>query len=172
METLLAAVQGFAELSSAVVKEIEVRRDGEWGQRLLKDRAAVGQVMDGLMDRSVKEFTATLPMQKGTADFRRPANAERRALVLDYSRLVAGTRNAAAAACFGAKQKRAAEELSNHLRLYIDDAVREIRASSGETRATIELQLQYCAELAAILFSAEDADLIRRRARAAQAAAA
>lgn len=171
VETLLAAVQGFAELSSAVVKEIEMRRDGEWGQRLLKDRAAVGQVMDGLMDRSIKEFAAVLPMQKGTADFSRPANAERRALALDYSRLVAGTRDSAAAACFAAKQKRAAEELCNHLRRYIDDAVREIRASGGEKRATIESQLQYCAELAAILFSEEDADLIRRRARAAQAAA-
>ncbi len=51
-EKLQAQVQAFAELSSAVVKEIEVRRDGEWGQRLLKDRAAVGNVMDGIMDKA------------------------------------------------------------------------------------------------------------------------
>jgi hypothetical protein len=36
----------------------------------------------------------------------------------------------------------------------------------------VESQLQYCADLAAILFSTEEAELIRRRARAAQSAAA
>ncbi len=171
-ETLLAEVQNFAELSSAVVKEIEVRRNGEWGQRLLKDRAAIGEVMDGFMERAVKEFAAALPMQKGSADFSRPTLAERRANALNYARLVAGTRNFAAAASFAAKQRTAAEEMSNHLRRYIEDAVREIRLCNGDKRAAIELQLQYCADLAAILFSAEEAELIRRRARAAQAAAA
>jgi hypothetical protein len=30
-------------LSSGIVKEVEMRRDGRWGQRLLKDRAAVAE---------------------------------------------------------------------------------------------------------------------------------
>ncbi len=171
-EALLGEVQNFSELSSAVVKEIEVRRNGEWGQRLLKDRAAVGEVMDGFMDRAVKEFAAALPMQKGTADFTRPTHAEKRDTALNYARLVAGTRNFAAAASFAARQRTAAEEMTNHLRRYIEDAVREIRLCSGDKRAAIESQLQYCADLAAILFSPEEAELIRRRARAAQAAAA
>lgn len=88
-DMLVTQVGGFSDLSSAVVKEIEVRRDGEWGQRLLKDRAAIGDVMDGFMDRVVKEFTAALPMQKGSGDFSRPANAEKRALALNYAKLVA-----------------------------------------------------------------------------------
>ncbi|MEP6829960.1 MAG: hypothetical protein ABI963_06450 [Rhizomicrobium sp.] len=171
-EMLVTQVGGFAELSSAVVKEIEVRRDGEWGQRLLKDRAAIGDVMDGFMDRVVKEFTAALPMQKGSGDFSRPANAERRALALNYAKLVAGTRHFAAAGSFAAKQRTALEEISNHLRRYVEDAIREMRGSGGEKRATIESQLQYGADVAAILVSTEEAELIRRRARAAQATAA
>jgi hypothetical protein len=169
---LVAQVGGFAELSSAVVKEIEVRRDGEWGQRLLKDRAAIGAVMDVFMERAVKEFTAALPMHKGTGDFSRPTLAEKRELALRYTQLVAGTRIFAAAGSFAAKQRTALEDSSNHLRRYVEDAIRELRSASGEKRSTIESQLQYCAELAAFLFSTEEADLIRRRVRAAQAAAA
>jgi hypothetical protein len=171
-EALLAQVTGFAELSSAVVKEIEVRRDGEWGQRLLKDRAAISDVMESFMDRAAKEFAAALPMQKGSGDFARASGAEKRAMGLNYARLVAGTRNSAAAASFAAKQKTAFEDISNHLRRYIEDAIHKLRGCEGECRATVESQLQYCADLAAILFSAEEAELIRRRARAAQSAAA
>jgi hypothetical protein len=170
--TLLTQVGGFSDLSSAVVKEIEVRRDGEWGQRLLKDRAAIGAVMDGFMDRAAKEFTAALPMHKGTGDFSRPTIAEKRAMGLKYAMLVAGSRHFAAAGSFAAKQRTALEELSNHLRRYVEDAVRELKGCGSEKRAIIESQLQYCAELAAILFSTDEADLIRRRVRAAQSAAA
>jgi hypothetical protein len=171
-DMLVAQVSGFAELSSAVVKEIEVRRDGEWGQRLLKDRAAIGEVMDGFMDRAAKELNAALPMQKGSGDFSRPTNAEKRALALNYAKLVAGTRHFAAAGSFAAKQRAALEEISNHLRHYVDDAIRGLRSSSGEKRAVIESQLQYGADVAAILVSTEEAELIRRRVRAAQSAAA
>jgi hypothetical protein len=38
---LVEHVAGFAQLSNGIVKEIEMRRDGRWGQRLMKDRAAV-----------------------------------------------------------------------------------------------------------------------------------
>ena len=169
---LVAQVGGFAELSSAVVKEIEVRRDGEWGQRLLKDRAAIGAVMDAFMERAVKEFTAALPMHKGTGDFSRTTLAEKRELALRYTQLVAGTRIFAAAGSFAAKQRTALEDSSNHLRRYVEDAIRELRSASGDKRATIESQLRYCAELAALLFSTEEAELIRRRVRAAQSAAA
>ncbi|MBN9553554.1 MAG: hypothetical protein J0H61_02590 [Alphaproteobacteria bacterium] len=169
---LVAQVGSFAELSSAVVKEIEVRRDGEWGQRLLKDRAAIGAVMDGFMERAGKEVIAALPMQKGTGDFARPTLAEKRELALRYTQLVAGTRIFAAAGSFAAKQRTALEDCSNHLRRYVENAIRELRSAGGDKRATIESQLQFCADLAALLFSPEEAELIRRRVRAAQSAAA
>ena len=171
-DMLVTQVGGFAELSSAVVKEIEVRRNGEWGQRLLKDRAAIGEVMDGFMDRVAKEFNAALPMHKGSGEFARPANSEKRALALNYAKLVAGTRHFAAAGSFAAKHRTALEEITNHLRRYVEDGIRELKSSSGEKRATIESQLDYGADVAAVLVSAEEGELIRRRLRAAQAAAA
>jgi len=171
-ETLVAQVANFSELSSSVVKEIEVRRNGQWGQRLLKDRAAVGNVMDSFMDRAVKEIIAALPMQKGSSDFNRPVAAEKRASGLNYARLVGGSRHFAAAASFAAKHNTASEEIANHLRRYIDDAVHELRGGDSERRRTAEFQLTYCADLAGFLFSPEEAELVRRRVRAAQSAAA
>ena len=171
-DALIEQVIAFSDLSSALVKEVEMRRDGEWGQRLLKDRAAIGAVMDGFMERAVRELAQALPMHKGSADFSRPTATDKRASTLNYIKLVAGTRHFAAAGSFAAKQSMALEETGNHLRRYVENAVRDMRGSNGEKRAIVESQLRYCAELAASLFSGEEAELIRRRMKAAQATAA
>ena len=172
-DTLLLHAKQFAELSAAIVKEIEVRRDGEWGQRLLKDRANVGEAMEKFMERGVKELAAALPVQRGTgksADFSKPVDAEKRDVAMRYVRLVVGSRNFAAAASFGAKQKECFEELRTALRRYNDDVVRELRAPAN--RGVVEIQFQYATGLTALLFSEEEAELMRRRGRAAQAASA
>ena len=175
-DKLLEQVSGFAELSSAIVKEIEVRRDGEWGQRLLKDRSAIGGVMDGLMDRAPKELAAALPLQKGTgpkqADFSRAPDPERQAVALRYARLVTGSRNFAAAASFAAKQKDAFEEMCAYLRHHNEDLVKELRGGASAKKSVAEAQFEFCVALTALLFSTEEAELLRRRARAAQSAAA
>jgi hypothetical protein len=171
-DRLLEQVRQFSELSAAVTKEIEVRRDGDWGQRLIKDRVAVGGVMEGFMDRAHKEVAAALPMQRGagkSADFSRPIDAEKREMAMRYVRLVVGSRNFAAAASFAAKQKDAAEELCFYLRRYNEDVVKEMRG--GPNRANAEAQFQFATELTALLFSEEEAELMRRRGKAAQAAA-
>ncbi|HEY5084472.1 MAG TPA: hypothetical protein VII48_08130, partial [Rhizomicrobium sp.] len=123
-DTLLAQVEGFSELSSSVVKEMEMRRDGEWGQRLLRDRSAVGNVMDAFMERAVKEISQALPIQKGATDVTKHIAPEKRASALNYARLVGGARKFAAAASFAAKHKAVSEEISHHLRRYVEDAVR------------------------------------------------
>jgi hypothetical protein len=177
---LLSDVKSFAELSGAVVKEIEVRRDGKWGQRLLKDRAAVGGVMDGFMDRAEKELSAALPMQKSGSftggpkapDFSRAVDPEKHERGLRYIKLVVGCRSFAAAGSFGAKQKDATEECMGYLRRYNEDMVKELRTAQGERRAIVEQQFALATELTALLFSEEEADLLRRRGRAALSAAA
>jgi hypothetical protein len=170
-DALLEIVRHFGELSAAVVKEIEVRRDGEWGQRLLKDRAQVGGVMDGFMERAPREVAAALPIQRGTgksADFSRAIDAEKRDLAMRYVRLVVGSRNFAEKASFAAKQKNAYEELCAYLRRYNEDVVVAMR---GPANPIVETQFQFATELTALLFSAEEAELMRRRGKAAQAAA-
>ena len=64
--------------------------------------------MDDFMDRAPRKSAAALPMQKGTgADFSQAhQRTKKRDMALRYARLVAGSRNFAAAASFAAKQKR------------------------------------------------------------------
>jgi hypothetical protein len=109
---------------------------------------------------------SVLPIQKGVADVVKQIAPDKRASALTYARLVGGAWNFAAAASFAAKHKAAFEEISHHLRRYVEDAVRELKGE-GERRVAAEFQLNYCAELASVLFSPEEAELIRRRVRAA-----
>ncbi|MBA2589189.1 MAG: hypothetical protein H0U98_11280 [Alphaproteobacteria bacterium] len=170
-EKLMEEVKTFADLSSHIVKEIELKRDGEWGKRLMIERVEIGNIMAGFMDRAPREIGAALPMAKGTgADFSKPCGAEKREMAVRYARLVAGSRNFAAAASFAAKQKTIYEDLCTVLRRYNEDLVKALKADPQHPVANAQLAL--CAELSGILFSDEEAELLRRRARAAQSAAA
>ena len=96
-------------------------------------------------------------------------DAEKPEMAPRYDRLVMGSRHFAAGACFAAKQKDAYEELCAWLRSYNEDLVREMRAPDNQS--VVETQLKFAVDLTAVLFSEEDAELLRRRGRAALAAA-
>ena len=49
------------------MKEVELRRDGKWGQRLMGDRAAVAEIMDLLMQKAPREILAAIPTVKSGA---------------------------------------------------------------------------------------------------------
>src|SRR6185437_9603108 len=57
-DMLLGHLAQFVELSSNITREIDMRRDGKWGKRLLADRAAVAETMDRLMEHAPKEVAA------------------------------------------------------------------------------------------------------------------
>jgi hypothetical protein len=165
----------FTTLSSGIVKGIDMRRDGKWGQRLLKDRAALAEVMDGFMERAAKELANALPMQKGgfvsgskVPDFSRPVDADRIERAQRYARLVAGCKPLAVAASFGASAKQAEEDMRNLLRTYNEDVVRELRnAAAPARREIVESQFALVCGLTATLFGDEEAELLRRRGKAA-----
>jgi hypothetical protein len=172
-EILLEEVRVFAGLSSHIVKEIEIKRGGEWGKRLMDERAEIGRVMETFMDRAPREFGAALPMQKATgADFSKPVSTEKREMALRYARLVAGSRDFGAAASFAAKQKAIFEELCTMLQRYNEGLVTALKAANPERAENVQTQLELCAQLTVILFGKQDAELLHRRARAAQSAAA
>ncbi|HEY1961918.1 MAG TPA: hypothetical protein VGG69_05840 [Rhizomicrobium sp.] len=171
-DALLASVARFTTLSSGVVKEVELRRDGVWGQRLIKDRAAVAEVMDGFMERAPKEVLTALPMQNmgsngpKTPDFSHPADAEKCDRAISYARLLAGCRPFASAASFAASLKRADDEIGMTLRSYNEEVVRELHGASDEKRLNAEQFAAVATELTALLFSAEEGEFLRRRGRA------
>jgi len=171
-DVLMEEVKTFADLSSHIVKEIELKRDGEWGKRLLAERVQIGKVMEGFMDRAPKEFNAALPMAKGTgADFSKHPGVEKHEMAKRYARLVTGSRNFAAAASFAAKQKTTYEDLCTTLKRYNEDVIRGLKSDPARAEI-VNAQFELCADLTAILFSEEEAAMLRRRGKAAQAAAA
>lgn len=167
----------FAELSSGLVKEVGVRRDGKWGQRLLNDRSTIAEVMEDFMERGVKEILGALAMQKGSfgrgarvPDVNKPVDPDKAARALNYARLMVGCRASAASGSFAAAQKDAVDKVSAELKLYNEEIVRELRAAQGDRRRNVEQHFEVAAEITAVLFSGEEGDLLRRRAKAALAA--
>ena len=170
-DQLLDDARTFADLSSHIVKEIELKREGEWGKKLLAERVMIGKVMEGFMDRAPKEVIAALPTSKGTGgDFNKHPGSEKHEMALRYARLVAGSRSFAAAASFAAKQKATYDDLCTALKRYNEDVIKALKDDPQNPVANAQFQL--CAELTAILFSDEEAELLRRRGRAALSAAA
>ncbi|HEX4635392.1 MAG TPA: hypothetical protein VH189_04370 [Rhizomicrobium sp.] len=170
-DRLLDEAKSFADLSSHIVKEIELKREGEWGKRLLAERVQIGKVMESFMDRAPKEFAAALPTSKGKgADFSRHPGAEKHDMALRYARLVAGSRPFAAAASFAAKQMAAYDEIATLLKRYNEDVVKALK--TDPQNSVVNAQFLLCAELTATMFSDQEAELLRRRGRAALSAAA
>jgi len=173
-DALAGEVAAFAELSMGIVKGVEMRRDGKWGQRLMKARAAVAEAMEGYMERAPREILAALPTRRAgfkggprVPDIAETLDPERSARALSYARLIAGCRPFAVAASFASALKDASGELVAALGLYNDEILRELRAAEGEKRAHVAAYLNFAADLTALLMSKEEGELLRRRGRAA-----
>ena len=176
-DRLIDDISHFTSLSSGIVKSIDMRRDGKWGQRLMKDRAALAEVMDAFMERAPKELAQALPLQRSglggpkIPDFTRLPEPEKVERALRYARLVAGCKPFAVAGSFGASVKKADDEMGHLLRGYNEDMIRELRTPDGARRALVETQFETVVTLTRALFSVEEAEFLRRRGRAALAAA-
>lgn len=179
VEVLLRNLLRFTELSSAVVKEVEIRRDGRWGQNLLKDRSLVGTTMDAMMQKAPKEILGALPMHKSGSYGggprvpnieHMPDQEDKTERAIRYAKLVIGCRHLASRASFGATHKDAIDEIERELRVYNEDIVKLMRDPDEAKRTKAEPYFKAAVELTAILFSEEEADFLRRRARASLAA--
>jgi hypothetical protein len=168
-QMLVEQVRSFTDLSCSITREVEIKRSGEWGKRLLADRVEIGEVMDQFMDRAPREVQTSLPLLRApgprTADFSHPVPPEKHAMALRYAQLIAGCRDIAANSSFGAKHKVAQAEIETEVRRYIEDVLRALRAPDNAEMDVIATQFALCVQLVAILFSKEEAELLRRRGR-------
>ena len=167
-DALIENVASFAELSSAIVKELELRRDGRWGQSLLKDRAEIGEVLGAFMERAPKEISNAFLTKRAT----RPVDPEKIERALRYATLVAGCRPFAAAASFAASMKDAQDEIIGHLRNVNDDMLWELRNADAQRQPIVQDQFALATELTSILCGEEEAEVLRRRGRSSRPAAA
>lgn len=175
-EPLITHLTSFTEISSAIVKEVEILRSSRWGQRLLKDRAAVGEVMDSLMEKAPKEIAGGLPTHKAgysggprVPDFNHPVDQDRVDRALRYATVLHRTKHLAVPGSFGAKHQDAIDECRLYIRSYTEDLLKEMRIAEGPRRANIERQFQLTLELTQLLFDSSEAEFLRRRGKAAGA---
>jgi hypothetical protein len=172
-DTVLASLAGFTELSSGMVKELGIRRDGKWGQRLAKDRAAVAQIMENLLQRARKEILAALPSHKGfgfgrkhrNLDLSRPTNPDRVARSMRYAQLVAHSRPFAVAGAFSARLMKVTDETTLALRTYAEDILSGLRATTPEARQNASEHLAVMLSLCELILGEGETDFLRRRAR-------
>ncbi|HTW34618.1 MAG TPA: hypothetical protein VMD53_08365 [Rhizomicrobium sp.] len=180
VDGLVAHIQAFAMLSSGLVKEVEMRRAGKWGQRLLKDRAALAEVMDAYMERAPREVLAALPTVKSGSfagsprvpDLRHAPDVEKKERALRYAQLISGCKDFAAQGSFGSSLAGAQEEVALVLQTYCDEMLRELKSATGERREIAEQFFTLAADLTGLLLSPEEGEFLRRRGRAALAQAA
>jgi hypothetical protein len=179
-DQLTGHIANFTALSSGMVKTIDMRRDGKWGQRLLKDRTDVAEVMDSYMERAEKEVAAALPTIRSggygggprVPDVANAPDPEKSDRALGYVRLITGCRLIAPAASFGASNKDAEDAVALHLKAYVEDLLKELRAAEGDRRTHAEQFFHLTVEMTALLYGQNEAELLRRRGRAAMPIAA
>ena len=172
-EAVLHDLASFTELSSGIVKELGLRRDGKWGQSLAKDRGAVARVLEGLLEKAPKEIQGALPLAKmGGAgktlwplDLSRAYDPVRNANAMRYAHLMVHSRPFAVAAAFSAKLNEAFDETASMLRTYGEDILRDLRAATGETRTNIDAHFEPMLALCALVLGEQETAMLRRRAR-------
>ena len=178
-ELVVTTLANFSELSSGIVKELGIRRDGKWGQRLSKNRATVSQAVENLIERAPKEILAALPTArvgsfgKGPKplDFSRKPDPDRVAKATRYASLMAHSRPFAVAAAFSAKLKEAMDETAEELRTYGEDILREFRAGPSDTRGHMDEHWDVVLALCTLVLGEQETELLRRRSKVPTAAA-
>jgi hypothetical protein len=176
VDVLIGHLSSFTNISSAIVKEVEILRQGRWGQRLLKDRAAVGGLMDTFMERAPKEIAGGLPTHKAgysggprVPDLSRAVDPDRADRALRYAKVLAATKLLAVPGSFGAKHQDAMDEAGLYVRSYAEDLLKELRTAEGARRDPAERQFRLVLELTGLLFDDSEAEFLRRRGKAAGA---
>ncbi|NIK87617.1 hypothetical protein FHS83_000935 [Rhizomicrobium palustre] len=176
IDVLIANLASFTTNSTAIVKELEILRAGKWGQRLLKERAAVGGVMDTFMERAPKEIMAALPTHKAgysggprVPDLNKPVDPDKVDRAMRYGKVLANTKLYSVPGSFGAKHQNAVDEVTSFLRSYTEDLLKELRSAEGPRQEVAQAQFQLVLDLTVLLFEPSDADFVRRRGKAAGA---
>ncbi|MBP6012396.1 MAG: hypothetical protein KBA31_09230 [Alphaproteobacteria bacterium] len=172
-DTLLTKLDRFVQMSGGLVREIGGRRDGKWGQRLIKIRQLASDAMDALIVRAPREIMAALPVQKlgafGGRGPRRPDLARDpdpakidRAMV--WGRLLAGSMPYAGGGSFYSAHKDAFEEVSQYLRGYAESMMAELRTLEFDRRPRAQAFQVHAEALSDLVLGIEETDQIRRKA--------
>lgn len=181
-DAALAQVARFANISTGIVRELGIKRDGAWGRHLMQVRGGMSDQMDRLLGRAAKDIAASLPTvrrggfglhrSKRAPDLTRNLDAQKAAKAIQLAKLIAGSRPHAMAGAFAGLQKQVDEQVSSALRQYTHDLADEVHALEAQGQANAAKFVDQAIALTAALDGQAEADTLRRRVHAALVLAA
>lgn len=176
-EAALIDVVAFSRISTGIVREIGIKRDGLWGRRLMQLRGGMADQMERLLARAARDIAATLPTaRRGGFGFRgarrvpdltRTLDPAKAARALELAKLIAGSRTHGLAGAFAGMLGQVDETVTANLRRYTHDLADEVHALGPAGAASARKFVDHAVALTAVLDGAEESETLRRRAAAA-----
>jgi len=176
-EMVVREVVDFSNISTGIVRELGIKRDGIWGRHMMRVRGDMSAQMERLLARAPKEISVTLPtVRRGgfgiratrrAPDLTRTLDPVKAAKAVQLARVIAGSRQHAMAGAFAGMLKQVDEQVTATVRQYVDDLSDEVHAMGQEGAAASIKFVDHAAALIGALDGEAAGDMVRRRANAA-----
>lgn len=163
-------------------QSVNLAKDGPWGRRIAKHKQAVAHAVETRMNGAERELLAALPLRpismlggkkgKGVPQLTtEPDEALGRRLTAVLT-FIAEIRGCAMQSGYGASRAKVLEKLNGRLDQYIEDILHVVRTGDGGDQGLARLYVDLAAGYIAYSRDEKTAEIVRRRAAAAMAAAA
>lgn len=176
LEAMLLDIRRFAHLSKGVTAEIDLRRNGEWGQRLLAARGRVSAAITQEMSRFEADLIRALPFhqigQYGRGGPMKPdlAKAPDRARIermMACLRFVHGLSTICESVGVQSHSRSIRQQIETYLSSYEDRLLEELRVATGTARPVAEEFIEIAAGFRDALGEEKQAEVLRRRGQVA-----
>ena len=176
------AAQKVSQEITEFEQSVNLAKDGPWGRRISKHKQGVAQAVESRMNKAENELLAALPLRpisilggkkgKGVPQLVAepdPAAHRRATAALAF---IADVRSCAMQSGYGASRAKALEKINSRLDQYIEDILHVVRTGDGGDPILARLYVDMAAGYIAFSRDEKTAEIVRRRAAAAMAAAA
>ena len=174
----LELLRSFAARQKGMTKELGMRKDGDWGKRLLKARGTVSSGLERLFDKSVKEFSSTLSTRKPRSgskasslrvpDLARAPDAEKGHRLASLAKFIVGSWDFASQLGYGVAYEKARSEIDNYIDEFAGLLVDARTSAATEDEGAIEAYAVVCEAAMRPLFSDEACQVFARRMASAK----
>ncbi|MFZ0269479.1 hypothetical protein [Caulobacter sp.] len=177
-----AAAHRISQLIAEFEQSVKLTRDGVWGRRIAKYKQDVAEIVEERMNSAERELLEALPLRpisilggkkgKGVPKLTtEPDELQTRRLtaVLVF---IAEIRGCAMQSGYGASRAKVLEKLNSRLDQYIEDILHVVRTGEGGDQGLARIYVDLAAGYIAYSRDQKTAEIVRRRAAAAMAAAA
>jgi hypothetical protein len=172
-EAAARALKDFSAVTVGMTREIGIRKDGAWGQKLFELRTRASEKMTAIHEAARSAFKHATPEEGGLRRGAGPAPSpgEPRydsACALGW--FLIATRDDASRAAVGNAHQSVIDEVTGRLEMLADKLLRTARNGSGDEAESAALRLEEVTGLMRAVNASEAAEVFLRRVAAARAA--